>query len=154
MRWDSEQLTDAGTRPANPTSRISGLQKSVRTFRDELRGRIGSQVQSEGLRVLRTGILPYNSEIVPLANDAERQMDWGFGGVDEGHITAMRADGGTNSNPPMTVANQWLDREDEQHREEAVRHDEEFRQPLKFVVFMTDGQNTTGGFSWISRRPN
>lgn len=149
MRWDSEQLTNAGTRPANPTSRINGLQTSVRTFRDELRGRIGNQLQSDGLRVLRTGILPYNSAIIPLASDAERQMDWGFGGVDEGHITAMRAAGGTNSNPPMAVANVWLDTEDDRHREEAVRHDEEFRQPLKFVVFMTDGQNTTGGFDFI-----
>ena len=149
MRWDSEQLTNAGTRPANAKSRISGLQTSVRTFRDELRGRIGNQLQSEGLRVLRTGILPYNSEIVPLPDDAERLMDWGFGGVDEGHITAMRAAGGTNSNPPMARANEWLDIEDEQHRQEAVRHNEDYRQPLKFVVFMTDGQNTTGGFDFI-----
>jgi len=149
MRWDSEQLTNAGTRPANPTSRINGLQTSVRTFRDELRGRIGNQLQSEGLRVLRTGILPYNSEIVPLPNDAERLMDWGFGGVSETHINNMTAAGGTNSNPPMARANEWLDTEDDQHRQESIRNKEEFRQPLKFVVFMTDGQNTTGGFDFI-----
>jgi len=149
MRWDSEKLSEAGTRPANPTSRILGLQTSVRTFRDELRGRIGSQLEADGIRVLRTGILPYNSAIVPLPGDAERRMDWGFGGVSEGFIGAMEADGGTNSNPPMAVAREWLNIEDDQHRDEATRNDEEFRQPLKFVVFMTDGQNTTGGFDFI-----
>ena len=153
MRWDSEQITVAGTRPEGATSRIEGLKTSVRTFRDELRSRIGNQLVADGLRVLRTGILPYNSEIVPLEDEddeSEREMDWGFLGVEEEHITAMVAAGGTNSNPPMTEAKVWLSEEDEDHRLEAIRNKEEFRQPLKFVVFMTDGQNTTGNYELVA----
>ena len=63
MRWDSERLTDAGQRPAGAESRMAGLQRSVRTFRDELKSRIGDQIQTDDIRVLRTGILPYNSQI-------------------------------------------------------------------------------------------
>ena len=146
MRWDSQLLTAGGQRPPGGESRMRGLQRSVRTFRDELRSRIGNQLGSDGLRVLRTGILPYNSEIVPLPEDAERSMDWGFEGVSETHITSMVPTGGTNSDPPMEVAREWLPLEDDQHRMEAERHDEGYRQPLKFVIFMTDGQNTTGDY--------
>jgi len=118
MRWDSEQLTAAGTRPDNATSRIDGLKTSVRTFRDELKGRIGDQTTNpDGVRILRTGIL--------------------------------QAAGGTNSNPPMAKAREWLNEEDNAHRLEAVRKSEEYRQPLKFAVFMTDGQNTTGDYEVI-----
>lgn len=146
MRWDSEKMSASGTRPANPTARIDGLKKSVRTFRDELNSRIGDQINVDGLRILRTGILPYNSQIIATSNGSSRKMDWGFTGVNEGHINSMRAAGGTNSNPPMERAKTWLSAEDNKHRQEAVRNSEEYRQPLKFAVFMTDGQNTSGNY--------
>jgi len=149
MRWDSEQILTSGKRPPNATSRIDGLKTSVRTFRNELNSRIGDQIVSDGVRILRTGILPYNSQIIPRSDDNERQMDWGFEGVSESHITSMRASGGTNSNPPMTLAKSWLGAEDEEHRFEAVRNGEQYRQPLKFAIFMTDGQNTTGRYELV-----
>jgi len=149
MRWDSERISSSGIRPSNPTSRLQGLQTSVRTFRDELNGRIGDQINVDGVRILRTGILPYNSQIIETSDGSDRQMDWGFEGVSEAHITSMRAAGGTNSTPPMAKARTWLSSEDDTHRQEAVRNDEEFRQPLKFAIFMTDGQNTSGDFLFI-----
>jgi len=145
MRWDSEKLV-AGIRPENPTSRIDGLKRSVRTFRDELNNRIGDQINVDGVRILRTGILPYNSQIIATSDGSDRQMDWGFGGVAESHINSMTAAGGTNSNPPMEKATTWLAAEDETHRQEAIRTDEDYRQPLKFAIFMTDGQNTSGEY--------
>ncbi len=149
MRWDSERLTDAGQRPAGAESRMAGLQRSVRTFRDELKSRIGDQIQTDDIRVLRTGILPYNSQIVPRADDQERRMDWGFAGVGEEFIGTMVPAGGTNSNPPMAEARGWLPLEDEEHRLEADRNDTTYRQPLKFVIFMTDGQNTSGNYQLV-----
>jgi hypothetical protein len=146
MRWDSEKMLSGGVRPDDPVSRMAGLQTSVRTFRDELRGRIGNQKKSDGQRVLRTGILPYNSAIIPRADDKDRKMGWGFNGVSEKFIGEMTAEGGTNSNPPMAEAKTWLASEDAKHRTEANRYEESYRQPLKFVVFMTDGQNTTGDY--------
>ena len=100
----------------------------------------------DGLRILRTGILPYNSQIIATSNGSSRKMDWGFTGVNDGHINSMRAAGGTNSNPPMERAKTWLSAEDDKHRQEAIRNSEGYRQPLKFVVFMTDGQNTSGEY--------
>lgn len=149
MRWDSEKISATGIRPPNAESRMVGLQKSIRTFRDELRGRIGNQLRSDGLRVLRTGILPYNSEVVPLQNDAERRMDWGFEGVSETFIGSMTPAGSTNSNPPMAEAKAWLPLEDDEHRIEAEINDDTYRQPLKFVIFMTDGQNTSGDYQLV-----
>ena len=58
----------------------------------------------------------------------------------------MNARGGTNSNPPMNLAKDLLSLENEKHRDEANRTSTDYREPLKFVVFMTDGQNTTGNF--------
>jgi hypothetical protein len=146
MRWDSDKMKSGGIRPDNPKSRMDGLQTSVRTFRDELRSRIGDQKKSNGHRVLRTGILPYNSAIIPRPDDAERKMAWGFNGVSEKFVGDMKAEGGTNSNPPMAEAREWLTQEDTKHRTEAARNEETYRQPLKFVVFMTDGQNTSGDY--------
>jgi len=150
MRWDSDKMTNSTTRPPNASSRMSGLKTSVRTFRDELRDRIGDQqVTDDGVRVLRTGILPYNSAIIPSNDLNERQMAWGFSGIEETFIAPMIAAGGTNSNPPMTEAKRWLGLEDDKHRTEAENKSESYREPLKFVVFMTDGQNTSGDYIFV-----
>jgi len=171
MRWDDlklENLTDAeqdyndkeyyqtgfsydysDNRPDNVDPRIDGLKLSVQTFRNDLRARIGNQKSQDGFRVLRTGILPYNSDIVPTEDDADRRMAWGFNGVSNRFINGMYANGSTNSNPPMAMAKTWLAKEDNKHRKEANEHEEEVRTPLKFVVFMTDGQNTSGDYEFV-----
>jgi len=53
---------------------------------------------------------------------------------------------------PTTVRSlhkQWLAAEDEYHRREAENTGDAYRQPLKFVVFMTDGQNSVGNQYFI-----
>ena len=149
MRWDSELLLPGGVRPAGARSRLDGLKTSVTTFRDELAGRLGSLDPNDGHRILRTGILPYNSEIVEREDEESRRMDWRYLGLSNSLIDEMEAEGNTNSNPPMAEARRLLSLEDDEHRGEAVRVNEGYRQPLKFVVFMTDGQNTTGDFEVI-----
>lgn len=150
MRWDSDKMLSGGVRPSNPTSRMAGLKTSVTTFRNELQGRIGDQIEVDGQRILRSGILPYSTAVLPLPGDAERAMDWGFTGISDSFISPMVASGGTNSNPPMAVAKTWLENEDDKHRTEANDNGATYRQPLKFVVFMTDGQNTTGNLTLIA----
>ncbi len=155
MRWDDQRISPSGQRPSSPRARIDVLKTSIRTFRSELQSRIGNQTTSEGQVVLRTGILPYNSEIVALtsaqaATEGSRKMKWGFLGIGDAFINPMQAQGSTNSNPPMAKARVWLGQEDEEHRKEANRVSEEYRQPLKFVVFMTDGQNTSGDLEFVA----
>lgn len=150
MRWDSETLQLNGMRPPNPQARIDALKEAVSTFRTNLRNRIGNQTAADGHRVLRTGILPYSSYIAPSRHLSERRMVWGFLGVSFRLIAEMKAEGATNSNPPMAVAREWLEDEDKAHRKEAKVHNEDYREPLKFVVFMTDGQNTSGNYDFVA----
>ncbi len=146
MRWDDKKLLSGNVRPSGAQPRIDALKTTIGTFRNELKGRIGNQVESDGQVVLRTGILPYNSEVVALPGTAKRSMHFGFTGINDFFVNAMVAQGNTNSNPPMLVARTWLELEDDAHRQEANRSDQTYRQPLKFIVFMTDGQNTSGDY--------
>lgn len=150
MRWDDKKIETGGLRPPGAQPRIDSLKTTIGTFREELRGRIGDQVESDGQVILRTGILPYNSEVVPLANNAQRSMQFGFAGISGTFVSSMRAEGSTNSNPPMRVARTWLDLEDDEHRREAQRVEETYREPLKFAIFMTDGQNTSGDLEFVA----
>ncbi len=146
MRWDDRLLNADGTRPGNSRPRIDRLKTAVTNFRTRLQSRIGEQTTSEGVRVLRTGLIPYNDQIITTLSANTDRIYWGFDGINQAQVDTMNAQGGTNSNPPMHLANQLLDMEDDKHRDEADRTDTDYREPLKFVVFMTDGQNTTGNF--------
>ena len=137
-------------RPADAVPRIDALKTSVKNFRNDLRRRIGKERKVDGQRVLRTGILPYNSEIKDWTNNAATGMLWGFAGINNNHVDNMQPEGGTNSNPPMAKAKQWLEVEEDKHRAEATRTNKSYKEPLKFVVFMTDGQNTTGNFEFVA----
>jgi len=145
-----------GVRADGAKVRLDGLKASVIKFQDDLRARLGTE-DGSSRRIIRTGMLPYSSMII---NDREHPMDWGY--IPEGNpsnptnfsingsgIRGMRADGGTNSSPPMAKARTWLLGEDAIHAQEAERagtlHDKD---PLKFVIFMTDGQNTSGNWQF------
>ena len=146
MRWDDRLLNADGTRPANSRPRIDRLKTAVTNFRTRLKSRIGDQTTSEGVRVLRTGLIPYNDQIITTLSANTDRVYWGFDGIDQAQVDAMQAQGGTNSNPPMHLAQQLLDMENDEHEDEADRTNTDYREPLKFVVFMTDGQNTAGNF--------
>ena len=149
MRWDDTLLNNDGSRPANSLPRIDRLKSSVTNFRTRLQARIGNQTTADGHRVLRTGIIPYNDQIINTLTTNTRTMYWGFDGVSGSQVTTMQARGGTNSNPPMKLARDLLSNEDDFHRDEAQRNNEDYREPIKFVVFMTDGQNTSGNIILI-----
>lgn len=146
MRWDDKLLNADGTRPANSVPRIDRLKTAVTNFRTRLQDRIGNQTTAEGIRVLRTGLIPYNDQIITSLSANTDRIYWGFDGINSSQVNSMVAQGGTNSNPPMHLAKQLLDQEDDKHRDEADRTNTDYREPLKFVIFMTDGQNTTGNY--------
>ncbi len=144
MAWDDKFANNNGTSPANAQPRIDGLEDSVEQFMANLESRLGAQV-STGRRVLRTGMLPYNHQLI---SSGTVDMQWGR--ISSGSITAMNASGSTNSSPPMAEAWEWLQDEDQPHYDEADRMGEAQEDPLKFVIFMTDGQNTSGNYTFVA----
>ena len=140
MAWDDKLAESDGSSPDDAAPRIEGLQFSVNRFNAELSARLGT-TDDDGYRTIRSGMLPYSSDIVAFS---QVQMKPGY--ITPEEAARMIPAGNTNSNPPMERAKQWLDGENEQHRTEARRVDVAYREPLKFVIFMSDGQNTIGNF--------
>ena len=106
---------------------------------DLLDGYVNDQ-GAAGDRVLRTGLIPYNNTII---GTREVNMKWGI--LSNGDINSMSAGGGTNSAPPIAKAWEWLQREDDIHKAETGEDN-----PLKYMIFMTDGQNN-GSPYWYPR---
>lgn len=140
MAWDDRIANDNGSSPMGAQPRIDGLEFSVNKFTSDLSSRLGTE-DSSGLRTIRMGMLPYSSDIV-----SSNRVDMKYGYLTPGEVNAMTPSGSTNSNPPMAQAKDWMDNENDIHRAEAQRVDEEFREPLKFIIFMSDGQNTLGAY--------
>ena len=142
MGWDDKFANPNGSSPDNAHPRIDGLEFSVKKFNDDLEDRLGVE-DSDGLRTIRMGMLPYSSNIV---TDNRVEMDFGY--ITDEEVEDMFPSGNTNSNPPMQQAKTWMDGENQQHREEAERVGEAYRDPLKFIIFMSDGQNTLGAWEF------
>lgn len=143
-----------GDKAADTKIRLDGLKASVETFQDELKSRLDED-DDNGRKTLRMGMLPYSSSTI---STGLYQMNWGY--LPEGNkndtnddprragIYGMRAEGGTNSSPPMTTAEDWMEAEDAVHEEEARITQTENKEPLKFIIFMTDGQNSVGAWNF------
>jgi len=168
--WNGQYVCDYvpaghnhGTKDPEATIRLVGLKNSVVKFQDDMKARLGEE-DTSGRRTLRMGMLPYSSAII---SAGQQPMMWGY--LNEGNpghvnnnsnpnddvnnaigIYGMKADGGTNSSPPMSTAKTWLEAEDRIHSDEAKRAGvPDDKDPLKFVIFMTDGQNTVGNYAVV-----
>ena len=142
MGWDDKFANPNGTSPLDADPRIDGLEFSVKKFNADLSDRLGTE-DIDGLRTIRMGMLPYSSNIV-----TENKVEMNFGYIDDQDVEDMFPDGNTNSNPPMAEAKIWMDGENQEHRDEADRVGEAYREPLKFIIFMSDGQNTLGAWEF------
>ena len=142
MGWDDRRLIQDSSGRWNAQdgaqSRIHGLKSSVLSFMEALDEIAGPQ-NVEGERVLRTGMLAYNSDTIE-----SRSVDPDWGVITEAKINNLAADGGTDSSPPLSEVDDWMAGEPAIHLAESG-HD-----PLKFVIFMTDGVNTSGGTEWVA----
>lgn len=134
MSWDDTPADCSGSSCSSPPgaeSRIEGLRDSVRNFMDILDEVSGEQAV-DGARVLRTGMIPYDDQII---NNREVGMHWGL--ITTGQINAMEPSGSTNSAPPIARAWDWMQVEPDYHEAETGEDN-----PLRYMIFMTDGQNS------------
>lgn len=118
--------------PAGTVRRITGLRLAVNTFMDRLNQIVGVQNDQTGYS-LRTGAFGYNGNSSPVVT---LNMDWRI--LSASQVNQFQASGGTNSAPPLDKAVTVMGNEDNIHKS---RHGD--GNPLKFVIFMTDGVNTT-----------
>jgi len=165
-RWVEEPSTcsythEHGDKPAGAQIRLDGLKNSVIQFQRDLSSRLETVNTASGRRTIRMGMLPYSSNTIE-----SKRVEMDFGYIDEGRpdpnpfdgrtagsgILGMIADGGTNSSPPMADARLWMQDEDAFHTQEAKNTNTEDKEALKFVIFMTDGQNTVGNWRFTPGR--
>jgi len=142
MGWDDKRVVFRSDgsyyTPYDAIPRINALEASVKNFMASLNELVDDQSQvPEGQRVLRTGMLAYNTGTV---SSHTVKMDWGT--IGDAKVNAMNAFGGTNSSAPLRTARDWMKAED------AIHKKEHGKTPLKFAIFMTDGVNTSGGTVW------
>ncbi len=125
--------------PDDAVRRIDSLKYSLNHFNTILSG-LGLDETVEGDRFLRTGMIPYNEDII---QSGVVPMQWDV--LDQhSDINAMTPGGATNSSPPISEAWDWMQDEPTFHFQESGETN-----PHKFVIFMTDGQNTIGTDIWI-----
>ena len=124
--------------PAQKTTRITGLEDAAMAMMDELEN-VTKHVTTDDY--IRTGMLPFENFIV----DERVDMDWGV--IEDPSIQAMWALGKTNSAPPIEEAIEDMAAEDAAHLTKG--HSD----PLKYVIFMTDGVNTATTPKW-KNKPN
>jgi len=129
LEWKDEE----GVQP-----RIDALITHSKNFYAKLEAMVGNQ-EDDNKKVLRTGMLAYNSDNLSARSVA---MNWSIRSS-LNSLNNMTASGGTNSAPSLATARSWMSGEDKNHEN---MHGEK---PLKFVVFMSDGLNTTGGSTWV-----
>ena len=143
MAWDDRLALPDNTSPTDAQPRIDGLKTSVKTFTSELNGRLGDRAEGD-YRTMRMGMLPYSSDTI---HTRVVNMGWGF--IEDSDVNVMRASGATNSSPPMATALSWMVGEDDFHEDEAEAKDKEnAKDPLKFVILMSDGDNSVGGWEF------
>lgn len=129
-----------GANPPHAKRRITALEQGVNSLMGSLRA-LGVDDLPAGERVLRTGMINYASSVLSGPGGSSVPMRWGT--VTPTEVAAMTPGGGTNSDPPMAQAKVELDGEGVIHQAENGDGD-----PLKFLIFMTDGQNNNTSYSW------
>lgn len=147
MHFDDKPIDEHGNAPHDAVERMSALQSSATNFMELLNDTVGPQDGSNGEpRVLRTGMMAFDSDIIPARTvDMRWGLDWALGPNSEfNNMVPLEA---TNSAPPMEEARRWLnDLEPSHHGTENPG-----KTPLKYVILMTDGKNTIGLEEWVAR---
>jgi hypothetical protein len=142
MAWDDRPYTANSwgslSAPSGAMPRITALENSVISFMDHLEPLVGDQSET-GKRVLRTGMLAYNTNTI---NGRTKSMDWRL--LNRGNVISMTANGGTNSSHSMETAGDWILGETAVHRAETGKS------PLRYVILMTDGANNNDNAGWVT----
>lgn len=154
MHFDDIPLDADGNRVDGTQPRIDGLETSAKELMAMLDEHAGPQ-DPDGFApaVLRTGMMAFSGSNAngqeDVSIDLTVNMDWGV--ISDPEIEAMDPEGATNSAPPLVEATEWLTGKGST-REPQVHEDENpGKTPLKFIIMMTDGQNTVGDEEWVAR---
>ena len=150
MEFDDKPLVN-GNAPLDATVRMDGLIASAKAFMTNLDETVGPQDGStSGPRVLRTGMMAFDSAIIPARTvEMEWGTEWATGPEDK--LELMEPLRATNSAPPLEEAFKWLTGTGS-NREPAIHKAENPQaNPLKYVILMTDGKNTIGDPVWVPR---
>ncbi len=132
MAWDDIAIAPGTTtRPAEAKTRIEGLKSTVLEFSAALEESMNSAITENGERYLRTGLVPYSTDVIQ-----SRVVDMDWGTWEDQDINAMAAGGGTDSRGPLDKALDMMDTENASHEFENGTNT-----PKKYLIFMTDGSN-------------
>ncbi|NNE58671.1 MAG: hypothetical protein HKN36_11235 [Hellea sp.] len=140
MWFDDKPVDEYNNPPDDAVRRIDAVKSTLVSFNSYLSQILIDGTGDDTTRYLRTGLLPYNHDII--ASDVV-QMHWGILN-EQSHINPMTPGGATNSSPPIANAWTWLQTERVHHVNENGNAD-----PMRFVIFMTDGNNTAGSDIWV-----
>ena len=131
-----------GNSPVEAVRRMDGLISSATSFLDMMDETVGPQIASNSEpRFLRTGLLAFDSEII-----SSRTVNMNWGTIPRSKINSMTPRDATDSTPPLTLANTWLNVKEPLHHEV----ENPGKTPLKYVILMTDGKNS-GDLEWVDR---
>ncbi|MEL6688492.1 MAG: VWA domain-containing protein [Pseudomonadota bacterium] len=116
-------------RPPGTKQRISSLRTALTSLNDTLYDAVLGEVDQ---RYMRTGLIPFNHNFI---SSKSSRMNWGT--LPASKISGMSPSGETDTSRGMDKAWNWLKNEHNQF-------DSTMRDDLKrYVILMTDGQNTT-----------
>jgi hypothetical protein len=105
---------------------------------DHLEPLVGDQSGTSN-KIFRSGMIPYNTSSI---SSRTKSMDWQM--LSNSDITVMTASGGTNSSGSMETAGDWI------LGETAIHQAESGKNPLRYVVLMSDGANNNNGAGWTN----
>jgi len=139
------------SKPAGTQRRLPALESSVIGMMAKLRGLLDTEsgdTNGRNQRAIRTAMLPYSSSILP---DVIVPGQWGL--LSDNQISSMRFREGTNSAPPLDSALQVMGEYDASRNdnEAKIHKDEHDEDALRYVIFMTDGQNNGDFDIWDAR---
>ena len=148
---DSENPYPLNARPPGAVKRLGALESAVRDMMVNLRPLVSgdsSDPNGRSQRIIRTAMIPYSSNVLT-GYDVPGQ--WGL--LSNSQINAMNYQTGTNSAPPLDDAMDVMGAytANDPENEAKIHFDEHGNDPLRYVIFMTDGQNNGSFDIWTPR---
>lgn len=138
MGFDTEKAVYQGGQwqsPAGSQTRMTVLKNSVSAFMGDLRDLVGTGLDQ---RIIRTGLAGFTGPAVtPL-----RPMLWKTVTDEELALFTAPVNSGTQPSGALEMADQWLNGEIAIH--EAITG----RTPLKYVIFLSDGEVSESNVTW------
>lgn len=134
MAWDGVRKSGRnGTRPPGAVARMTTLKVEVTNFNNYLATEIQAKTHGQLNDYLRMGLTGYASGVI---NNLTVTPRWGT--LPPTAVTNLRASGGTDPRNSMELVEDWMAGEDQEHEDRNGN-----KEPLKYVIFMTDGVNNS-----------